>query len=78
MAEYGFADFMAGFSGKEADVSERNFLKKWLWATILACALAGMTALAADSAELEIPIVSAEIGKCAVQFTVRDPEKKPL
>lgn len=78
MAACGLADFVAGFPGKEANVSERNFSRKRLWTAVLACVLAGISPLATGAAELEVPVVSAEIGKCSVQFSVSDSEKKPL
>ena len=59
-------------------MSECNFVKIRLCVIILASILAGVSAVVSSAAELEIPIVSAEIGKCSVQFTIRDTEKKPL
>jgi hypothetical protein len=59
-------------------VSGRNFVRIRLCAIILASMFAGISGIVSYAADLEIPIVSAEIGKCSMQFTVRDTEKKPL
>jgi hypothetical protein len=63
---------------REMEANKSSFVRKSLWTTFMVCILAGISAVAAIAVEEEIPIVSAEIGKCSVQFTVRDSEKKPL
>jgi hypothetical protein len=40
--------------------------------------LAGISAITGMAADSEVPVLNADLGKCSVDFSVKDPENKPL
>jgi hypothetical protein len=59
-------------------VKTYNQIRKCLLLAVAVWSLAGISAVAATAAEAEIPVLNADLGRCSVVFTVRDPENKPL
>jgi hypothetical protein len=55
-----------------------NHIKKCLLLAAAAWSLVGISAVTAIAADAEIPVLNADLGKCSVDFTVRNPENNPL
>lgn len=52
-----------------------HYIRRRIGTTILACGLAAASAIAGEA---DIPVLNADIGRCAIHFTVKDPQNNPL
>jgi hypothetical protein len=75
--ELGF-DYFFGSQKGTLNVKPSNPIRICLVAAVIAWSLFGISAVVAMAAEVEIPVLNAQLGKCSVNFTVRDPENNPL
>jgi hypothetical protein len=63
------------FPEKDIRVNLSKKISILLWTAIL---IGGLMGIPSFAAEMEIPVLDAELGTCSVLFTVKDPENKPV